>query len=159
MLKKQGLTILHSLPTVIVPSCFSVQFVILGWKLEILCPVDTVIEADATNHPWKWADLSFWLAGIGASLIAQLVKALNLSQNQGLFQWVIFFTSDGQSTGASASASVLPMNIQGCFPLGLTGLISLQSKGLSRVFSSTTIQEHQFYGAQSSLWSNSHIHR
>ena len=85
--------------------------------------------------------------------------ALNLSQNQGLFQWVIFFTSDGQSTGASASASVLPMNIQGCFPLGLTGLISLQSKGLSRVFSSTTIQEHQFYGAQSSLWSNSHIHR
>ena len=75
MLKKQGLTILHSLPTVIVPSCFSVQFVIFGWKLEILCPVDTVIEADASNfNPWKWADLSFWLAGIGASLIAQLVK-------------------------------------------------------------------------------------
>ena len=54
----------------------------------------------------------------------------------------------GQSIGASTSASVLPMNIQGCFPLGLTGLISLQSKGLSRVFSNTTVQKHQFFGAQ-----------
>ena len=68
------------------------------------------------------------------------------------------FTSGGQSTGASVSASVLPMNIQGWFPLGLTGWISLQSKGLSRVFSSTTVQKHQFFSAQPSLWSNSHIH-
>ena len=59
--------------------------------------------------------------------------------------------------GVSASASVLSMNIQGWFPLGLTGLISLQSKGLSRVFN-TTVQKHQFFGAQLSLWSNSHIH-
>ena len=66
--------------------------------------------------------------------------------------------SGGQSTGASASASVLPMNIQDIFPLGLTGLISLQSKGLSRVFSNTTVQKHQFYGAQFSLQSNSHTH-
>ena len=56
---------------------------------------------------------------------------------------------------SSASASVLPMNIQGWFPLGLIGLISLQSKGLSRVFSNTTVQKHQFFGAQPSLWSNS----
>ena len=60
--------------------------------------------------------------------------------------------------GASASASVLPMNIQDWFPLGLTGLTSLQSKGLSRVFSNTTVQKHQFFGTQLSLWSNSHIH-
>ena len=60
--------------------------------------------------------------------------------------------------GASASASVLPMNVQGWFPLGLTALISLQSKGFSRVFSSTMIQKHQFFGIQPSLWSNSHIH-
>ena len=66
-----------------------------------------------------------------------------------------FFTSDGQSIGASALASVLPMNIQDWFPLGLTGLISLQSKGLSRVFSSTTVQKHQFFSTQFSLWSNS----
>ena len=63
-----------------------------------------------------------------------------------------------QSTGASASASVLPMNIQGSFPLGLTGLISLLSKGLSRVFSKTTFRNHQFFNDQPSLCSNSHIH-
>ena len=68
------------------------------------------------------------------------------------------FASGGQSIGALSSASVLPMNIQGWFPLGLTGLISLQSKGLSRVFSSTMVRTHQFFGTQPSLWSNSHIH-
>ena len=60
--------------------------------------------------------------------------------------------------GASASASVLPVSIQDWFPLGLTGLISLQSKGLSRVFSNTTVQKPQFFRAQPSLWSSSHIH-
>ena len=69
-----------------------------------------------------------------------------------------FFTSGGQSTRASALASVIPMSIQDWFPLGLTGWISLQSKGLSRVFSNTTVQKHQFFGIQPSLWSNSHIH-
>ena len=68
------------------------------------------------------------------------------------------FTSGGQSIGVSTSASVLPMNIQYCLPLGLTGLISLKSKGLSKVFSNTTVQKHQFFGTQPSLWSNSHIH-
>ena len=63
-----------------------------------------------------------------------------------------------QSSGASTSASVLPVNIQGWFSLGLTGLISLQSKGLSRVISSNKIGSHQFLSAQSSLWSKSHIH-
>ena len=67
------------------------------------------------------------------------------------------FTSGGQSIGASASASVLPMNIQDWLPLGFTGLISLQCKGLSRVFSMTTVQKHGF-GAQPSLWSNPHTH-
>ena len=62
-----------------------------------------------------------------------------------------FFTSGGQSIGVSASTSVLPMNIQDWFPLGWTGCISLQSKGLSRVFSNTTVQKHQFVGAQLSL--------
>ena len=69
-----------------------------------------------------------------------------------------FLESGGQSIGVSASASVLPMNIQGWFPLELTGLISLHSKGLSRVFSNTTVQKHQFFGSQLSLLSNSHIH-
>ena len=78
---------------------------------------------------------------------------LNLSQHQGLFQWVSS-SSGSHSIRASASASVLPMNIQGGFPLGLTGLISLLSKGLSRVFSSTTIQKYQFFNAQPFLWFN-----
>ena len=68
------------------------------------------------------------------------------------------FTSGGQNIGAAASAPVLPMNIQGWFPLVLTSLMSLQPKGLSRVFSSTTVQKHRFFSAQPSLRSNSHIH-
>ena len=62
------------------------------------------------------------------------------------------------SIGASASASVLPMTIQDWFPLGWTSLISLHPKGFSRIFSNTTVQKHQFFSAQPSLWSNSHIH-
>ena len=67
------------------------------------------------------------------------------------------FASGGQSIGVSASPSVLLMNIRGRFPLGLTGWISLQSMRLLRVFSNTTVWKHQFFGAQPSLWSNSHI--
>ena len=76
----------------------------------------------------------------------------------GSFPMSQFFTSGGQSIGVSASASVLPMNTQDWSPLGGTGWISLQSKGLSRVFSTTTVQKHQFFGAQLSSQSNSHIH-
>ena len=75
-----------------------------------------------------------------------------------IFAYESIFASGGQSVGASASASVLPMNIQGWFPLGWTGWISLLSKGLSRVFSNTTVQKHQVFGTQPSLWSISHIH-
>ena len=76
----------------------------------------------------------------------------------GSFPISHFFTSDGQSIGASASASVLPMNIQDWFPLGWTGWISWLSKGLSRVFSNTTVKKHQFFSTLLSLWSSSHIH-
>ena len=72
----------------------------------------------------------------------------------GSFPMNQLFASSGQSIGASASASVFPMNIWGWFPLGLTGLISLLFQGLSRVFSNTTVQKHQFFSAQPSLWSN-----
>ena len=74
----------------------------------------------------------------------------------GSFPMCWLFASGDQIIGASASASVLPMNIQGWFPLRLAGLISLLSRGLSRVFSSTTIWRHWFFGPQPSLWSNSH---
>ena len=76
----------------------------------------------------------------------------------GSFPVSQLFASGGRIIGASASASVPPMDIWGSFPLGQTGLISLQSKGHSRVFSSTTVQRYQFVGAQLSLWSNSYVH-
>ena len=76
----------------------------------------------------------------------------------GSFPMSQFFASAGQSIGASTSTSVLPMNNQDWSPLGWTGWISLQSKGLTRVFSNTTVQKHQFFGAQLSSQSNSHIH-
>ena len=76
----------------------------------------------------------------------------------GYFQMSKLFASGGQSIGVSASASVLPKKIQDWFPLGWTCWISLQSKGLSRVFSNTTVQKHQFFSAQFSSQSNSHIH-
>ena len=76
----------------------------------------------------------------------------------GSFPMSQFFESGGQNIGVSASTWVLPMNIQDWFPLGLIGLISLQSKGLSGVFSNITVQKHKFFSAQLSLWSNYHIH-
>ena len=76
----------------------------------------------------------------------------------GSFHMSQFFASGGQSIGASASASVLPMNIQGWFPLGLSCLISLLRKGLPRVFSSTTVGKHQFLDTQPSFWFSSHNH-
>ena len=82
---------------------------------------------------------------------------LLLPSASGSFQMSQFFTSGGQSIGVSAS-SVLPMNTQDWSPLGWTVWISLQSKGLSRVFSNTTVQKHQFFSIQLSLESNSHIH-
>ena len=86
------------------------------------------------------------------------LPAFNLSPASGSFPVSQFFTSGGQIIGVSASTSVLPMNTQDWFPLGWTGWIFLQSKGLSRVFSNTTVQKHRFFIAQLSLWSNSHIH-
>ena len=81
-------------------------------------------------------------------------SALNLSQNQGLSQWVVY--SYQMAKNHAASASVLPVNIQGWFPLRLTGLIFLLSKGLSGVFSSTTAWMHQFFGILPSLLSSFH---
>ena len=83
--------------------------------------------------------------------------SLQSFQASGSFLMSQLFASGGQSIGASAAASVLPMNVQDSFPLGLTGWISWQFKGLSRVFSNTTVQKHSFSALRLSLWSNSHI--
>ena len=100
--------------------------------------------------------LSWWCHPTISSSVIPVSFRLQSFPASGSFPMSQLFTSGGQSIGVLTS--VLPMNIQGWFPLGLTGWISLLSKGLSRVFPSTTIQKHQFFSAQPSLWSNSHIH-
>ena len=101
----------------------------------------------------RWScPLSWWCHPTISSSVSPFSQSFPASGSVPV-SWL--FVPAGQSIGASAS--VLPMNIQGWFPLGLTGLLCLLSRELSRVFSSTTIWKHQFFGAQPSLWSNSHI--
>ena len=124
----------------------------------ILCnPIDCSMPASSVLHyppesaqtHIHWVGDAFWPSHL-------LLPSSPLPVS-GSFPMSRLFTSSGQRTEASASPSVLPMNIQGWFPLGLTGLISLPSKGLSRVFSSTITRNHQFFGTRPSLWSNFHI--
>ena len=102
--------------------------------------------------------LSCWCHPTISSSVVPFSSRLQSFPASGCFQMSQLFTSGGQSIRVSASTSVLPMNTQDWFPLGWTGWISLQSKGLSRVFSNTTVQKHQFFSAQPSLWFKSHIH-
>ena len=95
--------------------------------------------------------LSQWCHPTISSCVVPFSSCLQSCPASGSFPMSQFFTSGGQSIGASTSASVLPMNIQDWFPLGWTGWIYLQSKGLSRIFSNTAVQKHQFFGTQLSL--------
>ena len=99
--------------------------------------------------------LSQWCYSAVSSSVVPFFSCLQSFPASWFFPVSWLFASGGQTIGASASVSV--MNIQGWFPLTVTGLISLQSKGLSRVFSSTTVWKHQFFGVQPSLWSSTHI--
>ena len=101
---------------------------------------------------------SWWCHPTISSYVDPLSSHLQSFPASGTFQKSQFFASGGQGIAVSASASVLPMSIQDWFPLGWTSLISLQTKGLWRVFSNTTFQKHQFFSAQPSLHSNSCIH-
>ena len=94
---------------------------------------------------------SWWWHPTISSSVIRFSSCLQSFLASGSFPMSQFFASGGQTIGVSASTSVLPMNIQDRFPLGWTGWISLQSKGLSRVFSNTTVQKHQFFGARLSL--------
>ena len=116
------------------------------------CPSPTP-GAYSNSCPSSW-----WCHSTISSSVILFSTCLQSFPALGSFQMSQFFASGSQSIGVSASASVLPMNIQHWFPLGGTGLISLWSKGLSRVFANTTVQKHQFFSAQLSLWSNSHIY-
>ena len=116
------------------------------------CPSPTL---GAYSNP---SPLSWWCHPTISSSAIPFSSCLQSFPASGSFQMSHFFKSCGQSIGVSASASALPINIQDWLPLGLTGLISLESKGLWRVFSNLTVQKHQFFGAQLSSQSNSHIH-
>ena len=111
------------------------------------------ITNSQTHCPSSW-----WCHPIISSSVIPFSSCLQSVPASGSFQMSQFFASGGQSIGVSTPASVLPMNIQDWVPLGLSGWISLQSKGPSRIFFNTTVEKHQFFGAQLSFWSNSHIH-
>ena len=113
-------------------------FFTISWNLLNSCP------------------LSWWCHPTISFSVIPFFSCLQSFPVSGSFQMSQSFTSGGQSIRASTSASVLPMYIQGWFPLGLTGLISLLSKGLSSIFSSITVQKDQFFNAQPSLWPTSH---
>ena len=102
--------------------------------------------------------LSRWRHAALSSSVVPFFSCLQSLQASGSFPVSQLFALRGQSIGVSASASVLPMNTQDWSPSGWTGLISLKSKGLSRVFSNTTVQKHQFFSSQLSSQSNSFIH-
>ena len=110
-----------------------------SWSLFKLMPIESVMPS---NH---------------LILCRPLLLPPSIFSASGSLQLSQFFALCGQSIGVSAWTSALPMNIQDWFPWGLTGWISLQSKGLSKVFSNTTVQKHQLFGVQPSLWSNSHV--
>ena len=109
-------------------------------RLPCLSPTP---RAYSHSCPWSW-----WYHPTISSFIIPFSSHLQSFPASGAFPMSQFFPSCGQSIGVSPSASVLPTTIQNWFPLGWTGWISLQSKGLSRVFSNTTVQKHQFFGAQ-----------
>ena len=106
----------------------------------------------------KPMSLSWWCHPTISPSVVRFSSCPQPFQASRYFQMSQLFASSGQSTGVSASTSVLPMNTQDWSTLGWTGWISLQSKGLSKVFSNTTVQKHQFFGNQLSSQSNSHTH-
>ena len=107
---------------------------------------------------WNSRPLSWWCHSTILSSVIPFSFCIQSFPASESFQMSQFFTSGDQTIGVSASASVLPMNIQDWFPLRWTGLLSLHSKGLSRVFFNITVQKHQFFGTHLSLRSNPHIH-
>ena len=123
----------------------------IPWTAVCQDPLSSTISWSLLKCPLSW-----WCHPIISSSVTPFSSCVQSFPPSGSIPMTWLFASSGQSIGASAS--VLPMNIQRWLRLEMTLLISLQSKGLSRVFSSTTIRKHQFFGAQPSLWTSSHIH-
>ena len=135
-----------------VQSLSCVQLLVTSWTAA----PQTTLSFIISHSVLKFMSIELVMTSNSLILCCPLSLCLQPFPAWGSFPVNWLFTSGGQSIGASAS--VLPVNSQGWFPLGLTGLISLQSKGLSRVFSSAAVWKYQFFGAQPSLWSYSYIH-
>ena len=155
-------------------ACKILNMTLLAWVVvqllsPTLCELSDSFRPRGLQHnrlacpspsPGAWANsypLSQWCHPTISYSVIPFSSWLQCYPELGSFLMSRLFVSGGQSIGASASASVLPVNNQDWFPLGLTGLISLQSKRLLRVFSNTTVWKHQFFDTQHSLWSNFHI--
>ena len=137
-----------------VQSLSHVWFFVTPWAATRQPPCPTPNPGAYLNS----CPLGWWCHPAISSSVATFSSCPQSFLASGSLQKSHFFASGGQSIGVSASTSVCPMNIQDWFPLGWTSWISLQSKRLSRVFSNTTVQKHQLFGAQPSSQSNSHIH-
>ena len=137
---------------VVVQSLSHVQLFATPWTVAHQASLSTISQSLL-----KLMSIELVMPSISSSIVP-LSSCHQSFPASGSFLMSLFFASGGQSIGASASASVLLMNSQNWFPLGKTGWISLQSKGLSGLFSNITVQKHQFFNSQPSLWSNSHIH-
>ena len=133
------------------------QYAVVQWLSHVRLSAAQGLQHTRHQACSNSCPLSQWCYSTISSSVASFSSCLQSFPASGSFPMSQLFKSDGQSIGASVSASVLPMNIQGWFPLGLTGKTSLLFMGLSRVFSNTTIQKHQFFITQPSLWSNFYI--
>ena len=120
------------------------------WHSRLPCPSPTPGVCSNSSPLSRWCHPT--ISSSRPLLLPSIFPSIRVFSNESVLHIMC------QSKGTSTSASAFPMNIQDWFPLGLTGLISSQSKGLSRVFSNITVQKHQFFSTQLSLWSNSHIH-
>ena len=118
------------------------------WQDSLTLTISWVCPSSCSLHQWCWPAIS--------SSDAFFYFCPQSFPTSGIFPMSCLFASDEQNTGTSASASILPVNIQGLSPLRLTGLISFPAKGLSGVFSRTAVGRHQFFGILPSLWSSSH---
>ena len=140
-----------SILVVVVQLLSRVWLFVTPWTTAHQAPVSSAVSQSLL----KFTSLSQWCYLTISSSAAPFSFCFQSFPASESFPTSWTFASGDPSIGASSSTSVLPMNVQGCFPLGLTGLIPLKSKGLSRVFSNTTFQKHQFFGSQPSLWSTS----
>ena len=146
------ITLFHDKEVVVfVQSLNRVRLFVTPWTAKLQAPLSSTISQSLFN----FMSTESVMLLTASSSSAPFSCCLQFFPASGSFP--MLFASGSQSIGASALATVLPVNIHGWFPLGLTGLISMQYKGLSRVFSSTTIQKHEFFSAHPSLWSNYHI--